>query len=323
MRILLPASLGLALASSIATAMLWSELRSERKLISELRTQLADAKLALATKPAVVTVAAPAQSAQPPGEVPASSAAPAVAPTKITREAALAVLTEDSVKRQKSLLADAEYRKALVSQARTELQQRYAGLRVELGLTEQEQNALFDLLADAQMKMMTSMAASTDGTQPDPAVVAAMQAQGQQLEASMKALLGPERYAQFEEYERVQPSRTRVQNLSNLLGRSGRPLSDAQTRSLMAAMVTEQKRMEAAAQALRDAGQTDQRSPAEIQAETNRRLLGQVPTFLDDRQVQLVRGRFEERATIDRAADRVQQREREVLQQSPGGSTVP
>jgi hypothetical protein len=176
------------------------------------------------------------------------------------------VLTEDSVKRKKALLADGEYRKALRAQARSDLQQRYAGMRMELGLTEQEQNALFDLLVDAQ-----------------------------QLEASMKSLLG----------------------------RSGRALTNTQTRSLMAVMVAEQKRMEAEAQALRDAGQTDSRSPADIQAETNRRLLQQVPRFLDDQQVQVVRGRFEQRATIDRAADRVQQREREVLQESPNGTTVP
>jgi hypothetical protein len=315
MRILLPASVGLAVISCIATAMLWSELRTGHQLINELRTQLADARLALAAKPAMVTFAA-VEAAPPAAEVPGSSAAPAAAPPKITREAALAALTEDSVKRQKALLADAEYRKALRGQARTDLQQRYAGLRMELGLTDQEQNALFDLLVDAQDMLMTSIAEGA-GKQPDAAATADMQAKAQQLEASMKSLLGPERYAQFEEYERVQPSRTRVQNLSNLLGRSGMPLSNAQSRSLMAVMVAEQKRMEAEAQALRDAGQTDNRSPADIQAETNRRLLEQVPRFLDDQQVLLVRGRFSQRATIDRAADRVQQREREVLQESP------
>lgn len=317
MRILVPASVGLAVISCIASAVLWSELRSDRQLIKELRTQLTEAKTALAAKPDVVTVAAPVVSATPSAEIPVNSPAPTAAQAKITREAALAALTEETVKRQKALLADAEYRKALVGQVRTELQQRYASLRVELGLTEQEQNALFDLLAEGQMKMLTSMAASTDGSTPDAAATAAMQAQGQKLEAAMKAMLGPERFAQFQEYEQVQPSRTRVQNLGNLLGRSGSPLSNSQSRALMAAMVSEQKRMEAESRALRDSGQPETRSPADIQAETNRRLLEQVPGFLDARQVQIVRGRFEERAVIDRAADRVQQRERQVLQETP------
>ena len=128
-------------------------------------------------------------------------------------------------------------------------------------------------------------------------------------------MLGPERYAQFEEYEHVQPSRTRVNKLTNLLARSGRPLTSNQTRTLTAVMVAEQKRMEAEAKALRDAGQTDRRSQAEIQGETNRRILEQAPGFLDSQQVQVVRGRFEQRSTIDQASDRVQQRQREVLQE--------
>jgi hypothetical protein len=169
--------------------------------------------------------------------------------------------------------------------------------------------------------MMTAMANTTDGAQPDAAATAALQRQAEEQQKKLKdeltAMLGPQRYAQFEEYDHIQPSRTRVNNLTTLLARSGRPLTSAQTRTLTAVMVAEQKRMESEAKALRDAGQTETRSQADIQAETNRRILEQAPGFLDSQQVQVVRGRFEQRSTIDRASDRVQQRQREVLQETP------
>jgi uncharacterized membrane-anchored protein YhcB (DUF1043 family) len=250
-----------------------------------------------------------------------TDAARVAAPAKVSREEALAVLTADSAKRQKALMADAEYRKALLAQAKADLQQHYANLGVELGMTDTEVNALFDLLAEGQVTMMASMASMANGAQPEAAASAEIQRQmkeqAQRIKDQVAATLGPQRYAQFEEYDRIQPSRTRVNNLTNLLGRSGQALTNPQRRQLTSVMVAEQNRMEAEAKALRDAGRTETRSQADIQSETNRRILEQVPSFLNAQQVQLLRGRFQERATIDRAADQVQQRERAVLQETP------
>jgi hypothetical protein len=320
MRILVPVCVGLAAISCATAAVLWSERHSDRQLIQDLRTQLSEAKSALAAKPAAMaaitsTEVAPQQAAA----VQIAGAAPASAPAKITREEALAALSADSVKRQKTLMADPEYRKALLAQARSDIQQHYVGLAVELGMTDVEVNALFDVLAEAQVKAMTSMTSLASGAQPDAAASAEMQRQmkdeAQRVKDQITAMLGPQRTAQFEEYDRIQPSRTRVNSLTNLLGRSGQALTNPQKRQLTAVMVAEQNRMEAEAKALRDAGKTETRSQADIQAEANRRILEQVPSFLSAQQVQLVRGRFQERATIDRASDRVQQREREVLQE--------
>ena len=324
MRFLVPTCVGLAVISCTTSAFLWSELRADRQLVEELRTQLSEAKTAQAARPAAAavtsaTAAELASSAATANQ--AAGAASVSAPAKITREQAIAVLNEESVKRQKALLADAQYRKALIAQARSDLQQHYVGLAMELGLTEAEVNTLFDLLAESQVSMMASVTSSANGALPDAAANTEMQRQmreqAQKLKDQVAAMLGPQRYAQFEEYDRVQPSRTRVTNLNNLLGRSGQPLSDAQRRSLTAVMVAEQSRMEAEAKAIADSGRPEKRSQADIQAETNRRILEKVPSFLNAQQVQLVRGRFDERATIDRAADRVQQREREVLQEPP------
>jgi hypothetical protein len=325
MRILVPACVGLAVVSCVVSAVLWQERQSDQQLIDALRTQLTEAKTALAAKPAVAAIGVPTSDTLTPSPTsdlaqPSSAASTAV-PVKITRQEAVAALTADAVKRQKALLADPEYRKALLTMARADLQDRYASLRVELGLTEPEAKALFDLLAESQVMMSSSMTSTTDGAQPSAAEAAEMgrlmQEQQQKLKDDITAMIGPQRYTQFEEYERMQPARTRVNNLTALLSRSGSPLTNAQTRSLTALMVSEQKRMEREAQALRDAGKTDTRSPADIQVETNRRILEVAPGFLDAQQVQVVRGRFEQRATIDRASDRLEQREREVLQEAP------
>jgi hypothetical protein len=322
MRTMAPVGWGLFLVAAIAAVLFWRDLESQRQLLHDTQAQLIEARAALATRATAAPVVAGGTDApQPAIGTPAESTAPVAAPAKITREEAVAALTEDAVKRQKALLADTEYRKALLARARVNLQQRYAGLAVELGLSDKELNALFDLLTESQEKMMASMVNTADGAQPNAAATAEMQremeTQQKKLKDQLVAMLGPERYAQFEEYDRMQPSRTRVNNLTTLLARSGRPLTNAQTRTLTAVMVTEQKRMEAEAKALRDAGKTETRSQADLQAETNRRILEQAPGFLDSQQVQVVRGRFEQRSTIDRAADRVQQREREVLQESP------
>lgn len=321
MRILVPVCVGLAVMSCATSAVLWSQRHSDRQLIDQLRTQLSDATTALAKR--TVPVAATGSPVVPLRITPTQTAeaAPIAPPAKITREEAIAVLNADALKRQKALAADAEYRSASLAQAREEMRNHYAGLAAELGLSEQQMNAVLDVLAESQSRAMTFMAGMPDGGQPDAAtrmeIQRLMDEEQQKQKVRLTAMLGAQGYSQFEEYDRMQPSRTRVSNLTTLLARSGRPLTNAQTKSLTTAMYTEQRRMEAEAKSFRDTGQTDQRSQADIQGESNRRLLEQVPTFLDAQQVQIVRGRFEQRATIDRASERLQQREREVVQEKP------
>jgi hypothetical protein len=64
-----------------------------------------------------------------------------------------------------------------------------------------------------------------------------------------------------------------------------------------------------------EAGKTLPKSQAERQVETNRNILEAATGFLDSQQLELLKGRFQERATIDRADERVQQRERAAQQQ--------
>lgn len=316
MRMLAPVSAGIAAISVIVSIVLWRDLRSDRQLIEELRAQLAEVSAALdARQASPPQVAAPVAADNPavPGDPP-----PAQPAKTAPREAAAAFVAE-AARRQEALLKDSEYRKARIEQARINLKRRYNGLAAELGISEEQADAIIDLLAESQIRMEEEAASRlASGTTPDEAAMAEMariqQAERQRQKEALVGMLGATRYEQFQDFEHLQPSRARVNNLSTLLAREGKPLTAAQARSLTAVIVAEQKRMEQEAQALRDAGKETQSTFQEREAEANRRILQNAAAFLDAQQLEKVRGRFEQRAAMGRATERVQQAERAAPQ---------
>lgn len=316
MRLAAPVSLGLVLISLIVSAILWRDLHTHKKLVADLRQELAETRTALAARtvaPIPATVVASTLLPAAAAEI-APAASPSAQAAKDARDALMASVAE-SARKQKKLLEDAEYRKARLAQIRIDLQQRYASLAVELGLSDREANALFDLMAEQALRLdMEFSDRFTNGAAPDATMEAEIRRIQEEQKKALVALLGPARYEQLEEYGQTQPSRTRVNNLTTLLARSGRPLTNAQTRSLTAVIIAEQKRRQADAKVLSDAGKPPASQP-DLEQETNRRILENSAAFLDGQQLELLRGRFQQRNTIDRAADRVQQRERQVLQE--------
>jgi hypothetical protein len=91
-------------------------------------------------------------------------------------------------------------------------------------------------------------------------------------------------------------------------------MTEAQKRSLTAVIVAEQKRQEGEAAAQRQAGQDTLVSQPDRVAEGNRRILEAAAGFLDTQQLEMVRGRFEQRSAMGRATNQVQQRVREATQ---------
>ncbi len=315
MKILVSVCAALAVAAGTLSGLMWRDLNAERQISADLRSELVAARTELAARPVV-------QIAAPPPPAPVVEPAPA-APAMVSAESTNAVVIAEAVKRQQALMADTEYRKARQEQARINLRQRYAGLAQQLGISQQQMDKVIDILVESQLRdsdQTTELLAN--GTPHDEASVAEMQRQAeqyqQQLKTDVSALIGEDGFNQLMEFEETQPSRTRVNNLTTLLARSGHPMTPAQTQSLTRVIIAEQKRMEAESRALADAGQAETKSPAERQAEANRNILQASTGFLDGQQLELMRGRFQQRATIDSANDRVQQREREVMQQPPG-----
>ena len=315
MKIFVSVCAALAVAAGTLSGLMWRDLNAERQISADLRSELVTARAELAARPVV-------QLAAPPAAAPAVEAAPPVAAQASAESTRTTGITE-VVKRQQALLADAEYLKARRNQVRVTLRERYAGLAQQLGISPQQMDKVIDILVESQLRdsdQTTDLLAN--GMPHDAASVAEMQRQAeqyqQQLKTDVSALIGEDGFNQLMEFEETQPSRTRVNNLTTLLARGGHPMTPAQTQSLTRVIIAEQKRMDAESQALANAGQANTKSPAERQAEANRNILQAGTGFLDGQQLELMRGRFQQRATIDSAADRVQQVEREVIERQPG-----
>lgn len=316
MRIPTPVSLGLIIALGAVSTMLWRQLHTERQLTADLQTQLTEARAALAAKPPPP----PAVAVSPPPP----AAAPAAPPEKSAVAAASATLLAESAKRQKAMLEDAEFRKARIAQVRSNLQLRFANIARDLGLSQNEADALLTILAESQVRedsTMTDLLASA-GANPDPAKLAELSRTEQQLEQKRKdeitALLGPQRAAAYQDYEQTAPSRQRVSNLTNMMTQAGKPMTAEQSKSLTTLIVAEQRRQESEAKTLATSGQSPQQSQAERAIEGDRRVLAAAADFLDAGQIELMRARFEQVAARTRAQASVQQRAVEAAVQGAG-----
>jgi len=314
MRIPPAVSLSLVVALVATSAVLWRQLHTERQLNADLQTQLTDARTALATRPQPQPVVA----ANPqPAPAPPSAACPPTVPEKPAAAATAAAVLADSAKRQKTLLENSEFRKARIAGIRSNVQLRLANLPRDLGLSPQEADALFNIIAEGQLRQ-ESLAADqlAGGAAPDAAAAAELERATQdirnQQKAAMVALLGPERANDVQDYRETVPSRQRASNLTNLLTQAGKPLSDEQSKSLTSVIIAEQRREESEA-ALATSDQPSQQSQADRATEGDRRILAAAAGFLDAQQIELMRARFDQVRTRNRSAAQQQRAAEAVL----------
>ena len=114
----------------------------------------------------------------------------------------------------------------------------YADMPAALGLDAAQADKLFDLLADNQM------AASTDARRyaGDPAGAQSLDAAArEQRDAAIEALLGPDKAAEFQSFEKTIPARMQVGRIGESMAASNVPLSEAQRNSLITAVAAEQE----------------------------------------------------------------------------------
>lgn len=327
MRKLMLACAALALVSGIVSVTLWRELRDERGRTAELRALVAEAEQRVPGPQ--LTVSTPAGPAG--GPAPASSEAgavdarPAPAPPPATR--ALQPINLNS----QELMKDPEYRKAMLAQRRMSLPQSYPGLAEELGLTPEEVNRLFDLIAENQLERSSAAIRFDGNTPPDPALLEQMRQQQEEsqrkLDESIASLLGEAKLAQYKEYVPTQSSRMRAAEMGRTMGALGRPLSDAQLRPLTAAFIAEQNRQREDAQAMsrefmQQGGAPDRERLEEVnfrrQQESNRRLVDAVRPHLDTRQLETLQSSLDQQLAINRASTRALRAQMEAA----GSTTV-
>jgi hypothetical protein len=118
------------------------------------------------------------------------------------------------------------------------LRRRYAGMPEALGLDVNQADALYNLLANSRASAYEGIRAY----EGDPVGRQAIQdAARAQRDADIEALLGPEKAAEFQSFEKSIPARMQVNRIGESLAASNVPLSADQRDSLIVAVAAEQR----------------------------------------------------------------------------------
>jgi hypothetical protein len=138
----------------------------------------------------------------------------------------------------RSQLQNPQSRAALHGQHKAGTRMSFADLGEELGLAAEQEDKLFDLLADQQLR---TMEATMDSSGDPTATQAAFKQVQSETDAELMAFLGPERYQQFKDYQETLPERMELREFRGLLD-ADNALRDEQARQLMQIMREERER---------------------------------------------------------------------------------
>jgi hypothetical protein len=329
MRKRVPVFIALVMILAVVSALLWSQLRtareelqvaqqhlqttqqdlqaaqqalqSERKLSDQLRGQLADAR----AQPVVAAPAPPVQLPTPP---------PILVATDARTTGGYASVASVGAQRDKIKLDDPEYRAARRAMSRAEFKQRNPLLAGELGISEEQADAVIDIIAEGQLRDSARQLDLMARGNPDAAAMEEMkrqqEAQQKQDRDTLMAMLGPEKYGQLEEVRQTETAHVRMVNLKTLLAQSGQPLSTDQALSMTRVMASEQQREEKEMQQLRSSGQWNQVPEVDRAVEGDRRILDNAAGILTAQQLETVRAQFEKRQAMERTTGMVTLRAR-------------
>lgn len=118
------------------------------------------------------------------------------------------------------------------------LRRTFADMPETLGLDAAQADKLFNLLADSRI----SAADEARVYQGDPIARESLEAAArEQRDAEIEALLGPDKAAEFHQFEKSIPARMQVNQIGENMAAANVPLSNAQRNSLIAAVYTEQQ----------------------------------------------------------------------------------
>lgn len=135
-----------------------------------------------------------------------------------------------------NMLKDPAMRKMLAAQQAGALRGYYSDFVKQAHLTPDEADKFFQMLSDRQSSLMDSSANMLSGSGVDmSAATAAVNASNDAL----KDMLGPDRFAQYQAFEKTLGDRIMVQQFNQQLGSVGSPLQDYQSQALTQIMSQE------------------------------------------------------------------------------------
>jgi hypothetical protein len=143
------------------------------------------------------------------------------------------------------MMKDPAMREMMREQQKAMINMMYAGLFKDLNLSPDEKEKLKGILTETQMRNMESAQSLFGGKQEGAADDSEKQMADakQQTDAEIKALLGDERFAQYEEYQKSMGERMQIDQLKTQLAAEEMPLQDQQMAQLLQAMKEEKTRL--------------------------------------------------------------------------------
>lgn len=133
-----------------------------------------------------------------------------------------------------TLLQNPEFNKLWTDQQKARINGTYGALFKSLNLTPEQTAQFQNLLVERQMSMLDVLsAASAEGITGRAQIGSLIQQAGSAIDSQIQALLGPDGYSQYTNYQQTMPQRNQVNQLQTLLVTSnGTPLQDYQTQQL-------------------------------------------------------------------------------------------
>lgn len=158
-------------------------------------------------------------------------------------------LIREARERQRQLMQDPEYREAMRIQQRSNIGRHYPGVAQELGLTTDQTEQLFDLLAEQQVRNSEQAELMWDTEGVDPATLQQRQEKMQQQwqetarknDAELAAQFGPDKLQAWKEYQSTLGYRHQAEQLRSTLAGRGVSLSDDANRAVVKAYGEAQK----------------------------------------------------------------------------------
>jgi hypothetical protein len=265
-----------SVATTMAAFWFWQQWQDERPVRVDAKEPIANLECQAA--PATGITATPDST---------PSAVPAAKRMSATNAAMPTLAPEFAPPPEPRLLKDPEFRAALRSQQRVMLEEEFRDLPKILGLSAEQSDRLFDLLAEQRTRVLEARWQKPEGGKTPTSSFQEARAKNKEELANF---LGPSNMIRYEDFLSTRESRAEINSVRNELARGTEPLREEQIEPMMAVVNAELQRLD---QEVRDVGPqelpgsdpTADAKRVELTVAANQRILDAARTILSSAQL--------------------------------------
>lgn len=286
-----------------------ASLEAEQRALAEQRSAMPPMLMAA---PPPVAVPEPARMQARVASAARPTAAPPPAPPQPNAE-----MMERLREQHRQLMNDPEFRAGMRAQQRRGLMHTYPSLARDLGISREEASELLDLLAEQQLRM-SEESRGFDAASPEEHQ-RRFAAQRAQSERELQALLGTEKFREWTDYQQTTPARHEARRVQDMLSAVDMPLTDSQSKQMVATFAREQQRMQEESTRILEAN--GRRPDAferfrELNEQRQTRIIDALAGVLNSQQLEHYRETVEEELQMQRAQERIMRAQREAQGQT-------